>query len=189
METHALGNSLVASTGAVASGAVAQQTENYASGVLSGNYVLLMVGDLQMLVPQTDVVHTGYLPTKTSSNDLSGAGALGALGALGLSAGLVEQPERADDVMRIAVSEELLLEPTVPEDCFVYTVHADAPEVHWCWNDVRVLIDLNGVVAPLPKVMLSPNTPLMAIATLPDGSYALCTRAHRLLQFVSQQMR
>lgn len=188
MDTHALQNSPALLGGGVGLvGAEPQEINLYASGVLSGNYVVLIVGGLQMLVPQTDVVHTGYLSTKTSNHDASG---VGALGVSGLSIGLgVGQTQLADDVMQIAVSEELVLQPTVPEDCFVYTVHVDAPEVHWCWNDVRVLIDLNAVASPLPKVMLSPNTPLMAIATLPDGSYALCTRAHRLMQFVSQQMR
>lgn len=126
---------------------------------LTGNCVMLVAGSLQILVPQQDVVYTGYQQT--------GALVAGAL----------------------AVSEDLLLLPAVPPECFVYTAFADAPDVYWCWNDVRVLIDLDIALYPLPEVVTAPNTPLAAVLTLPDGSHAFYTRGARLSHFVRQQVK
>lgn len=135
-----------------AAGSVLQE-----GGWLRGNCVALVTGTVQLLVPQHDVLHTGYLQT--------GEAVAGAL----------------------VVSEELLLLPAVPQDCFVYTAFADAPAVNWCWNDVRVLIDLHVQLHPLPNVVLAPHTPLTAVVTLPDGSHAFYTRAAQLSRFVRQQ--
>lgn len=125
---------------------------------LKGNCVMLVAGVLQMLVPQQDVVYTGYQQT--------GEVVAGAL----------------------AVSEDLLLLPAVPPECFVYTAFADAPDVYWCWNDVRVLIDLHVALHRLPAVVMAPNTPLEAVVTLADGSHAFYTRGAGLSRFVRQQM-
>lgn len=128
-----------------------------ADGWLHGNCVTLVAGTTQLLVPQQDVVYTGYLQT---GETLAGA---------------------------LAMSQDLLPLPSVPQECFVYTAFAGAPTMYWCWNDVRVLIDLRVALHPLPPVVLAPHTPLEAVVTLPDGSHAFYTRAAPLLRFIRQQ--
>lgn len=148
----------VAGTVVQSSGRPEAGAQQWTGDWLTGNCVMLVAGSLQMLVPQQDVVYTGYQQT--------GELVAGAL----------------------AVSEDLLLLPAVPPECFVYTAFADAPDIYWCWNDVRVLIDLRVALHRLPAVVMAPNTPLAAVVTLPDGSHAFYTRGARLSHFVRQQV-
>lgn len=153
---------------------------------LNGDYMLLVIGgarasaatasradarSLQLLIPQHEVAHTGYMHVGASD------------------AQTLMDVRQNDGEIQFALSEELLLLPAVPDDRFVYTKHADAPEARWCWSDVRVLTNLQTQVHPLAPVMLAPHTPLTAVVALPDGSQAFTTSASSLSLFVQRQLR
>ncbi|MEJ6023931.1 hypothetical protein [Ramlibacter sp. PS4R-6] len=114
---------------------------------MKGNFVLLRAGQLRLVVPQDDMGVARYID--------AGEG---------------------DDCF--ALSDTMKLLPHRPPGRFIAAEfngeHAGAP---WCWDELRVLIDVELHAIPVPRALVSGNTPVKAYVEV-DGELAfLCDAA------------
>ena len=115
---------------------------------LRGNFVLLRADTLRLLFPQNEVGVVEYL----------GSTLVAAEGFGILSDHTGEGGRRF-----AALSAQMTLLPACPADRFVVTpMSGDGAdhELGWCWNEVRVLIDVKLQPQRLPAVLLDPDTPV-----------------------------
>jgi hypothetical protein len=115
---------------------------------LRGNFVLLRADTLRLLLPQNEVGAAEYLDS-----------ALFEPGAYGVLSGPAQQGRRR----LVALSAQMTLLAERPADRFVVTPWGDNTaenELGWCWNEVRVLIDIELQPQRLPAVLAAPNTPV-----------------------------
>jgi hypothetical protein len=135
------------------------------AGKLRGNYVMLRADTLRLLLPQHEVGAAEYLVAgPASAND----------------AGLSQPTASAGKRPLAALSAQMTLLPQCPADRFVVTPLGDAAdELGWCWNELRVLIDVELQPQPLPAVLHTPTTPVDQYAEH-DGEIAYLCSASRL---------
>jgi hypothetical protein len=129
-----------------------------------GNYVLLRAGTLRLLLPQGEVGAVEYLESAPDSE--SGQRSAGKIGR-----------------RLVALSQQMRLLPRCPADRFLVTaLGAEDDDLGWCWNEVRVLIDIELSPQLLPTVLRAPYTPVDQYVEYEDEIAYLCT-AGRLSEF------
>lgn len=141
---------------------------------LRGNYVLLRADSLRLLLPQHEVGTAEHLAD-----------------ALGVSevTGLHPYPCDADAPASVAgrrfaaLSMHMKLLPANPGDRFVVTpLGAGNDDLGWCWNEVRVLIDVELHPQPVPAVLVGPHAPVDRFVEY-EGEIAYLSSAARLLAY------
>jgi len=134
---------------------------------LRGNYVLLSADTLHLLLPQHEVGAAEFLDGVLEASD--------APGLLTLA---------GDDSRRyVALSKQMTLLPHCPPERFLVASVGDDDNLGWCWDELRILIDVDLQAQPLPKVLVAPNTPVDQYVEF-DGKLAYLCSAQQLRTFV-----
>jgi len=134
---------------------------------LRGNFVLLRADTLRLLFPQNEIGAAEYL----------GSSLVAAEGY-----GILSDPTGEGSRRFAALSAQMTLLPACPADRFVVTpLSGDGAdhELGWCWNEVRVLIDVELQPQRLPAVLLDPDTPVDHYVSY-GGEIAYMCSARRL---------
>lgn len=136
---------------------------------LRGNYVLLTADTLRLLLPQHEVIAAEYL-----------RGTL----VPGEAPGLLKLQGAASDRRFGALSSQMQLLRHCPPDRFLVTTIGEGnSSFGWCWNDMKVLIDVELEARPLPAVLLAADTPVDQYVEL-GGKLAYPCSAQKLYSFV-----
>lgn len=135
---------------------------------LRGNFVVLRAGALHLLLPQDEVGSAEHIDLAVHATARPG------VFAQGEGAGLREV---------VAPSEHLRTLETFPDDRFVLT-RLGHHRMQFAWNEVKVLIDAELEVQPLPDVMQM-REGLMDGFVAFDGTLAMCTTAQRVVEYMA----
>lgn len=147
-----------------------RQTDCMKSRLLApaGDYVLLRADTLRLLLPRHEVgtaEHSGT-PLRPCPET-----------------GLLRPADGSSARRFAALSDRMTLLPHCPVDRFVVTaLGAEGDNLGWCWNEVRMLIDVELQLRPLPTVLLARNTPVEQYVEH-AGEIAFLCSAHRLREF------
>ena len=142
-------------------------TELFCSGPIRGNYVLLRADGLRLVLPQRDIRSTDYMMSRPVRMDGEN--------------GLLHVPGSTDAAVYVAVSAGMQLLEECPADRFISTV-LQGLDVHWCWSDVRVLLNAELHPLPLPVSLIAPGTPVREVVAV-GGEWAYMCSAETLQQF------
>ena len=134
---------------------------------ISGDFVLLKSGPLQVLLPQSDVGAAGHLARPPR-----------AAGQPGLFELDGESEDEAGFV--IALSPRMTPMPDFPDGRFLLTSFAGYEGVLACWNEARVLSHVTLQPRLLPQAMLADDAPVDAYVEFGEQIAFLCT-GERLL--------
>lgn len=136
--------------------------------VLHGNYMLLTVDTLYLLLPLHEVGAAEYL---------------GGLLESSCEPGLLKLPDAENPRCFAALSTKMTLLPHCPPDRFLVTTLGDENmDLGWCWKELRVLIDVELHTLPIPAVLLCPDTPVSHYVEF-EGKLAYLCSAHQLSAF------
>ncbi len=143
---------------------------------LHGDFVLLGIEQLKIVLPQSAATTVAHLKDKNSARShwLSDARA-------------VERCIREHQMGFSALSSNLEILPSIPDHHFVITSFSVAPDVSWCWKEVQLLNDVNFEVVDFPPILKLKNTPMESLTTLEDGSQAYVCDPDKLLKCILQQ--
>jgi hypothetical protein len=143
-------------------------SSDLATDTLRGNFVLLVADGLSLLLPQHEVGAAEYLGDTLEAAD---------------EAGLFKLAGTADQRRFAALSAQMTLLPVFPSGRFlVTTLSGEDREISWCWNELRVLINVELPLHPLPQVMLAADTPVSHYVEL-DGKLAWPCNAKQMSAF------
>jgi len=126
-----------------------------------GNFVLLRAGALRLLLAQPEVGAAEYLeppPVPTAV------------------AGLLRSADPQDRRVHVALSEQLTPLPACPPGRFVGCELAggEMPLV-WCWDELRVLIDLNFEPIAIPAALLAEGSVVTHYAQVDGAPVFICS--------------
>ena len=141
--------------------------ELFSSDPIRGNYVLLRADGLRLVLPQRDIRSTDYMMSRPVRMDGEN--------------GLLLVPGSTDAAVYVAVSAGMQLLEECPADRFISTV-LQGLDVHWCWSDVRVLLNAELLPLPLPVSLIAPGTPVREVVAV-GGEWAYMCSAETLQQF------
>ena len=141
--------------------------ELFSSDPIRGNYVLLRADGLRIVLPQRDIRSTDYMMSRPVRMDGEN--------------GLLHVPGSTDAAVYVAVSAGMQLLEECPADRFISTV-LQGLDVHWCWSDVRVLLNAELHPLPLPVSLIAPGTPVREVVAV-GGEWAYMCSAETLQQF------
>ncbi len=137
-----------------------------------GNYVLLCADTLDILLPQHEVGAAEYLDGVLVTSEIPG---------------LLQLAGEPSPRRFAALSAQMKLLPHCPPERFLITSLGDADEeLGWCWNELRILIDVELQPQPLPDVLLTPSTPVSHYVEI-EGKLAYLCSAHQLCEFALRQ--
>lgn len=140
---------------------------------LRGNYVLLRADSLRLLLPQHEVGAAEYLAVTPVASEVVG---------LHRRAQDADTPESSRRRFA-ALSMHMKLLPNCPSDRFVVTPLGEEDDnLGWCWNEVKVLIDIELCPQPVPAVLIAPYTPVERFVEH-DGEIAYLMSAERLRNY------
>ena len=127
---------------------------------LRGNFVLLRADTLRLLLPQSEVGAAGYLDTRPEPT---------------AQAGLLRLPGPAGERHVAALSAHMTLLPACPAERFIVATLGDSGEgLEWCWDELRVLINIEVHAQPIAALLLAPHTPVTHYAELGGELAYLC---------------
>jgi hypothetical protein len=136
--------------------------------LLKGNFVLLRASKLQLLLPQADVGAAEYLAAPPRAS-----------GQPGLF-DLDNEDPQAPPRMALALSEKMSPLAEFPAGRFLLTSFPAQDGIVLCWDEVKVLIDVELQPQTLPPALLPPDAPLREFVEF-DGALAFCCNGERLL--------
>lgn len=137
-----------------------------------GNYVLLASDSLRIILPQHEVGPAQYLdgPLEESSEP-----------------GLLRRSGSDATQRFIALSAQMKPRKHCPSDHFLLvTLGDDSSEFRWCWKELRVLINTQLDLLPIPSSLLTPISPITHYVEL-NGKPAYFCNARRLQAFALEQ--
>lgn len=142
---------------------------------LTGDYILLSVEELQLLVPQSEASTVAHLEDKSSASPrwIADNKAL-------------QHYIDEEKIAFTALSSSLQILPELPNKRFVIITLNSAPTIRWCWSDVQLLNNISLTTTDIPQLLKTPRTPVTAVATLKDGSQAFVCTADNLLGYALQ---
>lgn len=125
------------------------------------HYVLLRAGNLRLLLPQTEIGTAEHLGTRPEASALPG---------------LLTVPGR-ENTCFVVLSDTLQLLAHCPEDRYMTTQLKadDGMEMHWCWTEVRMLMDYAPQLHNIPEVLLHSGSPLRQYTVMADEPVYLCS--------------
>jgi hypothetical protein len=144
-------------------------TPTQTSPTQRGNFVLLKADSLSLLLPQQEVGAAIYLEGQPRDSGQSGVFEL--------------DPAVEGGATRFvaALSGKMELLPSFPEGRFLMTSFDAQGGMLMCWNEVKVLIDVELQPKPLPAAMLPEGAPLREYVEFGD-ELAFCCSAEGLLE-------
>lgn len=144
-------------------------TAHHSLPALRGNFVLLRAAGLQLLLPQEDVGAAQYLDRAPVASG---------------QPGLHELAGDDGDAPRFvaALSQHLKLLDEFPTGRFMLTPLSAQDGILLCWDEVKVLIDVELQPRALPPVMLPSGAPLTEYVEFGDA-IVFCCSGERLLQY------
>jgi hypothetical protein len=123
-----------------------------------GTFVLLRAGALRLLLAQAEVGPAEYLETRPEPSEVPGL-------------------LRCDDARAYAaLSDAMTLLDECPRERFIACTLA-GDERLWCWDELRVLIDIELEPVALPAGVADPSTPVAAYVELDGAPAFLCSAA------------
>lgn len=125
-----------------------------------GNYVLLSADGLHLLLPQHEVGAVSYLDGMLTATDVPG---------------ILQRAGARSETRFAALSKCMTLLPECPANRFLLASLGD--DVVWCWNDLKVLTDVELPLHSLPPVLLKPGTPVTHYVELEDKLAFMCMAA------------
>ncbi len=131
-----------------------------------GNYVLATADTLHLLLPQHEVGVASYLEGRLEPAE---------------EPGLLKRHGGGDPARFAALSAQMTLLPECPPGRFLVASIGD-DELGWCWNELKILIDVELNPQPLPPALCAPDTPVTHYVEL-DGKLAYLCSAARLHAF------
>jgi hypothetical protein len=135
---------------------------------LRGNYVLLTADTLSLLLPQHEVGNADYLDGELEAAD---------------EHGLFKVHNSVYNRRYAALSAQMTLLPNFPPERFLATTIGDHNmDIFWCWNELRIMIGVDLQLKSIPKVLLSPRTPVNQYVEFEDKLAYLCS-AKQLCEF------
>jgi hypothetical protein len=135
---------------------------------LRGNFVLLRADTLRLLLPQEEVGAAEYLEARPESTG---------------EPGLLRLATDHDERGFAALSAQMTLLPQCPAERFVVAALGDGSDgLGWCWDDLKVLIDIELQPQPIPAVLVAPDAPVDHYAEH-AGELAFLCSARRLTEF------
>ncbi len=134
---------------------------NHATPPERGHYALLRADRLGLLIPKDEMGATEHLSQQPVASDIPG---------------LLTLPGH-DHTCFLVLSERLQLLDHCPGNRYVTTkmVTEDGTETHWCWTEVRMLIDFVPRIHPVPEVLLQASSPLRHYAIMDGQPVFLCS--------------
>ena len=140
---------------------------------LTGNFVLLKADALHLLLPQEDLGAAEYLEGTPRASS---------------QPGWFEIDGQGDRAPRLVAALSAAMEPlpALPAGRFLLTGLAAQDGVALCWNEVKVLIDVELETHELPPVLLPPDAPLRRFVEFDDGP-AFCCSGQGLLAYAFAQ--
>ncbi len=134
---------------------------------LRGDYVLLTADTLHLLLPRHEVGAAEYLESRLEAGE---------------EPGLLRSQGGGTRVFAALSAEMTLLPHCPPERFLVATLGEQGDDLGWCWNELKILIDVELQPQPLPPVLLAPETPVSQYAEV-DGKLAYLCSADRVRSF------
>ena len=125
-------------------------------GTLRGNFVMLRADTLRLLLPQAEVGGAQYLDPATTAQGHDEGGRILALS-----------------------SQMKLLAERPPQRFVVATLEQGGEGRRWCWDELRVLIDVELRPRALPAVLVASDTPVEHYVEH-EGHIAFLCSAHRV---------
>lgn len=174
---------------------------------VTGNWVKLSVDGVQFVMPQQDIVKTGYLQTQLTAhqtlkgilfpvdkmisapntrNNMASHHTGFTENAPSAEKTSANMPELKEDECYIALSARLELMAHCPKQRFILTTFVGS-EWQWCWDDVNVLLNAQLDIEPLPMRLSTPYTPILGLVMMDDAP-VFYTTAERILKYVLWQM-
>jgi hypothetical protein len=133
-----------------------------------GNYVLLTADGLRLVLPQHEVGTTEYLDGVLEAGD---------------EPGLLKLQGLESALRFAALSTRMTLLPHCPSERFLVTSFRGGNEdINWCWNELKVLINVELQPQALPAVLLTPDTPVEHYVEI-EGKLAFLCSADQLRKF------
>ena len=137
---------------------------------MTGDFVLLRSGPLQLLLPQADIGAAGHL-----------ARAPIASGQPGLFE--IDAEHEGEEGFVIALSPAMKPMCEFPGDRFLLTSFVGHEGMQICWNEARVLRGVALHPMPLPPAMLADDAPVRSCVEFGE-EIAFCCTGERLLAHV-----
>jgi hypothetical protein len=145
---------------------------SHSKKVLHGNYVLLTADTLHLLVPQYDVGEAEYLEGTQEAGD---------------EYGLLKFQGTKNTRRYAALSAQMTMLPNNPPDRFLATtIGEDNMDISWSWNELRILINVEFKLMTIPKILLTPNSPVDQYVEFDNRLAYLCS-AKQLSKFAFEQ--
>lgn len=136
--------------------------------MIRGTFVLLRAGALRLLLPQADAGPAEYLGERPVRSAVPG---------------MLRSPHGGDGRTYAALSGAMTLLPDCPPERFIASVLDCASEaIVWCWDELRVLIDVEMELFPLPCALATSSTPVAEYVEL-EGAPAFLCSAQELCRF------
>lgn len=136
--------------------------------VARGNYVLLTADTLLLLLPQDEVGTAEYLDGELEAGEEPGL----------LKLKGTDNPRRF-----AALSAHMTLLPDrQPGRFLVATLGDGTDDLGWCWNELKILLDVKLAIHPLPAVLLTPTTPVDRYVEI-EGKLAYLCSARQVKSF------
>lgn len=131
---------------------------------LRDNFVLLRAGALRVLLPQGDVGAAEYLQARPQPTGEPG----------------IFQVAGSEGRCFAALSADMTLLDECPAQRFVASTlgsdsDRDRDGLAWCWDELKVLIDIELKPRTLPAVLLAPSTPVTQYAEVAGEMVYLCS--------------
>lgn len=148
---------------------------------LQGDYVLLRSDSLRLLISRLSLSSIAHLQDHSS---FSGH-------CITEPQHLLQRPADEDRIQSmteahtfVALSDDLTLLQSVPQNRFVMTLHPQTAGIQWCWNEVQLFNNLDTTCAYLPSMIQTAITPMHAMLTLADGNQAFVCEFDKLLHYL-----
>lgn len=144
---------------------------------LRGDFVFLRADGLRLLMPLHDIVQMSYF------EDAEAAQAFHHL-SQGTTFEIVTQQheEQQDGLGNVAVSQDLKLLPSLPDDRYILTQMAGA-YVRFAWAEMAILTDQTLPAEPIPAQFLQDSCPLTALVSFAEQPAFFC-RADAFIAYV-----
>lgn len=170
---------------------------------LQGDYVLLRIDTLQLMVSQSGMAEIVHLQNRVAASEkcLSTATQLQSFIAKDVVKDIVNEGVSDSDESNnkgkttadeeemtlrfVALSDALTLQNCVPQNRFVVTAHSEMPDVRWCWSEVQLFNNADLQASPIPPLLRTEITPLQAVITLDNDKQAFYCDFKHLLRYLT----
>lgn len=153
--------------------------ENIQGYQQEGNFVALRAGNLWLLLKQSEVQSAEQFVMLPNTEQIGG------VGGLFVSTEMTKTGEERS--YYVALSEHLNLLPQLQKERFLIT-KLKGSQLHWCWDEVKVLPHRDLSEIAVPPVLRTPETEVDTIAFF-DDKQGFVFSVERLLKILPQDIK